>query len=166
MKNTSWKDIAELIGIAAIVASLIFVGLQMRQDQEIAIAEVSQSSLEAIVQINNDINSHADIWVRGSAGAKLDAVDSVIFENLVFNLRYRALVETRSRERLGLGDFAEAPLFDFARLAYQNPGVREEYTHQFDARIQYATAGAEPLRAVGFDDRVKETLDRMDREEP
>ncbi len=165
MKYTSWKDIAELIGIAAIVASLIFVGLQMRQDQEIAIAEVSQSSLEAIVQINNDINSHADIWTRGSAGEQLDEVDSVIFENLVFNLRYRALVETRSRARLGLGEFAETPLFDFARLAHQNPGVREEYTHQFEARIKYATARAEPLRAVGFDDRVKEALGRMDREE-
>ena len=38
MKNTDWKSIAELIGIAAIVASLIFVGLQMRQSQEIAVA--------------------------------------------------------------------------------------------------------------------------------
>ena len=38
MKKTDWKSIAELIGIAAIVASLIFVGLQMRQSHEIAIA--------------------------------------------------------------------------------------------------------------------------------
>ena len=38
MKSTGWKDIAELFGIAAIVASLIFVGLQMKQFQEIAIA--------------------------------------------------------------------------------------------------------------------------------
>ena len=30
MKDTNWKDVAELIGIAAIVASLIFVGLQMK----------------------------------------------------------------------------------------------------------------------------------------
>ena len=38
MKNTDWKDIAELVGIAAIVASLVFVGLQMRQAQKIAVA--------------------------------------------------------------------------------------------------------------------------------
>ncbi len=31
MKITNWKDNAELIGIAAIVASLIFVGLELRQ---------------------------------------------------------------------------------------------------------------------------------------
>ena len=38
MKQTNWKDIAELVGITAIVASLIFVGLQMKQSQEIALA--------------------------------------------------------------------------------------------------------------------------------
>ena len=34
----SWKDVAELVGIIAIVASLIFVGLELRQSQQIAIA--------------------------------------------------------------------------------------------------------------------------------
>ena len=37
LKTTNWKDLAELIGITAIVASLIFVGLQMKQSQDIAI---------------------------------------------------------------------------------------------------------------------------------
>ncbi len=39
MNGKNWKDTAELIGIAAIVASLIFVGFQMKQEQEIARAE-------------------------------------------------------------------------------------------------------------------------------
>lgn len=38
MTQTSWKDVAELTGIAAIVASLVFVGLEMRQSQDIAVA--------------------------------------------------------------------------------------------------------------------------------
>ena len=38
MKNASWKDIAEVFGFAAIVASLIFVGLELRQSQRIAVA--------------------------------------------------------------------------------------------------------------------------------
>jgi hypothetical protein len=47
MKNTDWKSIAELIGIAAIVASLIFVGLQMRQTHEIALATLYQMRSDA-----------------------------------------------------------------------------------------------------------------------
>jgi hypothetical protein len=40
VKPKDWKNIAELAGIAAIVASLIFVGLQMKQEQEIAYSEL------------------------------------------------------------------------------------------------------------------------------
>ncbi len=36
MNSTEWKGVAELVGIAAIVASLIFVGLQMRQEHTFA----------------------------------------------------------------------------------------------------------------------------------
>jgi hypothetical protein len=43
LANTNWKDIAELLGIAAIVASLIFVGLQMKQSQQIAASAVAQA---------------------------------------------------------------------------------------------------------------------------
>ena len=47
MANDSWKDTAELVGIGAIVASLIFVGLQMRQSHEIAIADQYQDRADA-----------------------------------------------------------------------------------------------------------------------
>ncbi len=47
MQNTHWKDVAELVGISAIVASLVFVGLQMKQAQGIALAEQYQSRAEA-----------------------------------------------------------------------------------------------------------------------
>lgn len=38
MKNANWKEFAELTGIVAIVASLLFVGLQLKQGHEIALA--------------------------------------------------------------------------------------------------------------------------------
>jgi len=38
MTSGRWKDLAELIGILAIVASLVFVGLQMRLDRQLATA--------------------------------------------------------------------------------------------------------------------------------
>ena len=43
MRGFNRKDFVEIIGTAAIVASLIFVGLQMRQAQNIAIAEQHQN---------------------------------------------------------------------------------------------------------------------------
>lgn len=43
MAQKNWRDIAELVGIAAIVASLVFVGLQLKQSQEIALATSFQA---------------------------------------------------------------------------------------------------------------------------
>ena len=47
MKFAEWKDVAELVGIAAIIASLLFVGLQLKQSHEIALATQYQSRAEA-----------------------------------------------------------------------------------------------------------------------
>lgn len=43
MKGVYWKDVAEVIGVAAIVGSLIFVGLQMKQTHEIALSAAYQA---------------------------------------------------------------------------------------------------------------------------
>ena len=58
MKNPDWKSIAEIIGVAAIVASLIFVGLQMRQSHEIARSEANHSRAETSVSVLVDASSN------------------------------------------------------------------------------------------------------------
>lgn len=57
MKNTNWKDSAELVGIAAIVASLVFVGLQMRQDRIHARAELGAGSFESLASLRLELTS-------------------------------------------------------------------------------------------------------------
>jgi hypothetical protein len=47
MKNVTWKTVIEAAGILAIVVSLVFVGLQLRQSQEIAIAAQYQARAQA-----------------------------------------------------------------------------------------------------------------------
>jgi hypothetical protein len=50
MKKQDWKSVGELIGVVAIVASLIFVGLQLKQAQEIAIADQYQNRADAALE--------------------------------------------------------------------------------------------------------------------
>ena len=52
MKFAEWKEVAELIGLIAIIASLIFVGLQLKQSQEIALANQYQARAEAVQQLH------------------------------------------------------------------------------------------------------------------
>jgi len=50
MKKPNWRDLTEIFGHIAIVASLIFVGLQMNQSQEIAIASQYQERASTAVE--------------------------------------------------------------------------------------------------------------------
>lgn len=51
MKFEQWKDIGELAGLAAIIASLIFVGMQLKQSQDIALATQYQARAEATMAL-------------------------------------------------------------------------------------------------------------------
>ena len=50
MNSSKWKSVAELVGISAIVASLMFVGLQLKQGHEIALANQYQARAEAYME--------------------------------------------------------------------------------------------------------------------
>jgi hypothetical protein len=64
MKSTNWKDIAELIGIAAIVVSLILVAYELRQAS-------AQSAAEAIYQTNVGLDNSYRARAQDSALAQL-----------------------------------------------------------------------------------------------
>ena len=66
MKNSIWKDYVEITGIVAIVASLMFVGLQMRQDRYIAVAVGRESHFfyrpESIEQVRTYLDTVSMQW--------------------------------------------------------------------------------------------------------
>ena len=125
MKKTDWKDTAELVGIAAIVASLIFVGLQMKQAQEIAYSELDVSLLGIQAESTNLISTNSDVWVRGNAGEELSSAEAAVFNNLVALLNTRWFVEYRHATQLGRTDIAETIKYAWSAFLYQNPGARQ-----------------------------------------
>ena len=55
MEFKKFNEIAELVGIVAIVASLVFVGLQMRQDHVIARSELGAGSFESLALLRQEM---------------------------------------------------------------------------------------------------------------
>jgi len=83
VKETGWKDIAELIGIVAIVASLIFVGLQLKQSQEIAISSQYQARLDSIIAVKGNLlqsDSLIDVTRKVENGEPLGQMDILVLE--------------------------------------------------------------------------------------
>jgi hypothetical protein len=84
MNSSDWKDTAELIGIVAIVASLIFVGLQLRQDRQFALSENAADFDDTMIEYSTVIRENRQIWLRGLEGADLSLEDQVVFESVAF----------------------------------------------------------------------------------
>jgi hypothetical protein len=127
MRSASWHDIAELVGMAAIVASLVFVGLQMQQAQKIARSEMNATTLANAMEESNAIIAHADIWVRGTAGEELTSVEEVIFSRLVRNANDLAYFSVQQQRLLGLDQNSELDIATYAGFLYENPGARRAW---------------------------------------
>jgi len=124
MVREHWKDWLEGIGIVAIVASLLFVGLQMRQARVIAASEMNISLVEIGIESAKLINENVVIWVKANAGGELDQHEATIFKNIVAALDTRWFVEHRHSTRLGEIDQAETIMDDWSAFLHQHPGAR------------------------------------------
>ena len=124
MRNSNWRDTAEMLGIVAIVGSLIFVGLQMRQAGRIALADGDLSYLSATIDLLGLLSDHPDTWVRGNSEEELDEVEAAVFQNLVIAVNDRAFLGHQQLLDLGFDEGAESELHDFAIFLFENPGAR------------------------------------------
>jgi hypothetical protein len=78
LNRANWKDGAEIIGVIAIVLSLIFVGLQIKQSREIALAAQYQARLDTWVgALTAYIQSDVALRVNGSRARNLPLPDGV-----------------------------------------------------------------------------------------
>jgi hypothetical protein len=58
MKKPDWRGVVEGFGIVAIVASLIFVGLELQQPRKIAVADVHQQKVAMAIQVQQGLLVH------------------------------------------------------------------------------------------------------------
>ncbi len=123
MKPTELNDWLQVVGLFGVIASLIFVGLQLKQDRRIALAEVMSAASESSKYWAELVNDNADVWTKGLHGDELSDVETHRFNALAdaFFLRWQA-AWTRAHQ------LEPALKTRFAREAathiHQNPGLR------------------------------------------
>ena len=162
-----------MIGITAIVLSLLFVGFQLRQSQQMAVEELVNNSNERQNAIRELIVANADIWHQACAGEPLDPasrvvaakifeayMDHVVGEYILRRVGVRQSDESRQKiiEEIaaqfwiypGLGELAES------RRNWDNGAVETSTTSgEFFARIrnrveELESSGVEPERDTAW----------------
>jgi hypothetical protein len=123
--NSDWKDTAELIGITAIVASLIFVGLELRQSQRIAYAEMEGSQISDLVGMNEIVSAYSDLIVKLNSGEILTASERIKGEKLVMTMHQTMFFIRQRATHLDHVASKETSERQLAIWLHENPGVRE-----------------------------------------
>ena len=127
----------QLTGMTGIIASLIFVGLQLKQSQEIAIAETFLSILSSEIEVLNSTSENAEIWAKANSGAELTDAEAVVFANLVTSFHLRSSRSRAQLNRLGHTDAANLQSADFASFLYRNPAARKAWTSLVEIRDRH-----------------------------
>ena len=168
MKQLSWKFLAELVGIGAIVASLIFVGYQLQQDRRLAAAQVIVAADTVSLELSSLIGENREVWIKGLTGQQLSDAEEVMFQ-IVAEAHYRRHAGVFQRmQLLGFG-FSEGTVVAYALDLYRYPPLRRLYMQR---RQQSRTIGSYldasslggPL--TSFAARVNDRLQEFDANKP
>jgi hypothetical protein len=163
MQTTKWKDLAELVGFAAIVASLLFVAAQMRQDRIIAVAELNMAWTETQVSWANLVSLNHDLWVRGLDGEALQSSEQARFDAMA-NTYYSKETQRYSRAKsISLTPAGYIPV-EFAHVLFSHPSLREFFETRFEfrssIRSEFSTRASNSFVSI-----FQKTLGELDRGE-
>ena len=132
MDSAKLNDWMQVVGFFALVASLIFVGLQIRQDQEIAIVEAVSHRFENAEALTNLVHENSAIWIKGLDGEELSTKDFTIFSAMTKvveeNYRQRYMRFQRIRPLP-----PEVAAREYAYALYHRPTLRR----LFEARSEF-----------------------------
>ena len=165
MKRTNWKDILELIGIAAIVASLLFVGLQMKQDQEIAQAQAIVDASAVVTELNQFIVTNREVWIKGLDGAELSVEENLTFRALCRANYLRKISHWERARRLNVGN-PDLIIQSFAYEIFIYPGLRRYFGEVIDSFQERRSAFQHTSSDEGFTTAVATSLAELDSNPP
>ena len=82
MDSEKVNDWLQLVGMFGIMASLIFVGVQVRQTQAIGEGESAIQFFEATIAGRQLFVDNIDVWIKGCAGEKMSIAEEAQFAHM------------------------------------------------------------------------------------
>lgn len=161
--NLDWRKTAELIGVLALVMSLVFVGLQMKQTNDVAFMELDTTMVGTAVDIAELISANSDVWVTRNAGEELTESEHAVYIETLSAMNTRLVVMESHASRLGRDDISDLIRRDWAAFLHQNPGARAAWLSREDNLIQYRRLAAPDAEDFsGWRDSIQVELEALD----
>ena len=161
----NWKTAAEFVGISAIIGSLIFVGMQLRQEQAIAIVDTYGSIVESNEAVLSQIGEQPEIWEKGLLGDKLSTSEEIVFSGMVRAVFSRHAHMFIRFSRIGPGD-PEEIMKEFAYAIYIFPGLRRQWEADYEFQNHRDAALNRPQTYLDFRFGTSQHLSNLDNLQP
>ena len=164
MKSERVNDWLQLVGMLGIIASLVFVGMQVRQSQTIGEGESAASFFNSTVAGRQLLVDNADVWTRGCMGEEMSVADDAKFAQLyrAYSMgSYFAWVGTQSNIlKLNPQDI----VYPFAANIHRYPG----FARLGVSWMEWAAEGSEDSFESGliFRKAIEERVAELQRIEP
>ena len=165
MNSAKLNDWMQVAGIFALVASLIFVGLQMRQDQDIAVAQIWAMSDQSVAELAGLVSENSALWAKGVKGEDLSESEQVAFRSIARAVHRRENNIANRVRRLDYANGYESRIHIYAFRLYQYPGLRRVFDERVVERNLQKSAFATPYEP-DFIDHVQNALAELDRSSP
>ena len=166
MKFEKFNEIAELVGIVAIVASLVFVGLQMQQSHKIALSDNYLQKVANQIAANDAIAEHPDVFLRGNAGEDLSPEEMAIYTSQVGNLANITWHIIEVGREMGQDDWADVDVVEFALYLHENPGAYAVWLQREEDLARYrALVNPVPTEAQDWIDTVHAAMAKIEEDQ-
>lgn len=145
------EKLIEIVGMAAIIASLIFVGVQLQQDRRIAEVDLLSAISDQSLEFAQLIQADPQLWRRGLAGELLSEDEAIAFDAVaaaMFRMYANQYRITVAFQGLTIGIGASESEREYAYAVYSNPGLRTWFGQLVEERAIHN-------RAYGLPDEIQ-----------
>lgn len=123
MDSAKLRDWIEVIGIFALVASLVFVGLQIKQTEEIGQGEAAVNLSTITSSFRNTVINNAEVWRRGCMGEELSGGEQTQFAQMYYSYSATAYWVWLANERGVLDTETNIVTNAYAANIHRYPGI-------------------------------------------
>ncbi|MDB2553051.1 hypothetical protein N9X99_00670 [Gammaproteobacteria bacterium] len=133
----SFNGIANFLGVFGVIGSLVFVGLELRQDSDINQSQLLSSDQIIELEFERLVQENPIIWFKGLEGSELDEHEKIIFNSMAYT-QFRVQANFHRRRLLFEEDNNNQALFSkpYAFFIYQNSGLRNWFEGLIEKRSQ------------------------------
>ncbi|MDH3420224.1 MAG: hypothetical protein OEM78_12195 [Gammaproteobacteria bacterium] len=152
-------DVGQILAILAnlgVIGGLVFVGMQLQQDREIAVVDRMQSLEENFYYWAELVNSNEGLWARGLAGEELSPSETVQFDALASARQFALFSRWFSAGRNVSANVVtrESFLREAAIEIASNPGFLSWWRTKYEYLVEID-------RADDYDESLNAAIDRV-----